>query len=91
MRLIDADEFLEKLDHSPLIQDAMRKAFDHMPTIQPEQRYTEEELRIFEYGIKLRLLSKRSAQHWNYDEDRAKEIEFLEQLYGKVCADIYMR
>lgn len=39
MRLIDADEFLEKLDHSPLIQDAMRKAFDHMPTIEPEQRW----------------------------------------------------
>lgn len=35
MRLIDADEFLKKLDHSPLIQDAMRKAFDHMPTIEP--------------------------------------------------------
>ena len=36
MRLIDADEFLKKLDHSPLIQDAMCKAFDHMPTIEAE-------------------------------------------------------
>ena len=39
MRLIDADEFLKKLDHSPLIQDSMRKAFDQMPTIEPEQRW----------------------------------------------------
>lgn len=49
MRLIDADEFLKNLDHSPLIQDAMRKAFDHMPTIEPRRGkwiYGEDE-----YGI----------------------------------------
>ena len=38
MRLIDADEFLKNLDHSPLIQDAMRKAFDHMPTIEERKK-----------------------------------------------------
>lgn len=34
------------------------------------------------------LISKRSAQHWRYDEDTAKEIEFLENLYKKVVADM---
>lgn len=55
---------------------------------QPEQRYTEEELRVFQHGISLRLLSKRSAQHWRYDEDTATEIKFLERLYEKVGADM---
>ena len=55
---------------------------------QPEQRYTEEELRVFQHGISLSLLSKRSSQHWQYDEDTATEIKFLERLYEKVGADI---
>ena len=55
---------------------------------QPEQRYTKEELRVFQHGISLSLLSKRSAQHWRYDEDTATEIEFLERLYEKVVADM---
>lgn len=55
---------------------------------QPEQRYTEEELRVFQHGISLRLLSKRSAQHWRYDEETATEIKFLERLYEKVGADM---
>ena len=58
-----------------------------LPSAQPEQRYTEEELRVFQHGISLSLLSKRSAQHWRYDEDTATEIEFLERLYEKVSAD----
>lgn len=58
------------------------------PSAQPEQRYTEEELRVFAHGISLSLLSKRSAQHWRYDEDTATEIKFLERLYEKVGADI---
>jgi len=58
------------------------------PSAQPEQRYTEEELRVFAHGISLSLLSKRSAQHWRYDKDTATEIEFLERLYDKVGADI---
>lgn len=57
-----------------------------LPPAQPEQRYTEEELRVFAHGISLSLLSKRSAQHWRYDEDTATEIEFLERLYDKVSA-----
>lgn len=37
MRLIDADAFVAKLDHVPMIQEAIRKAMDTMPTIeQPE-------------------------------------------------------
>ena len=55
---------------------------------QPEQRYTEEELRVFRHGISLSLLSKRSSQHWQYDEDTATEIKFLERLYEKVSADM---
>ena len=59
-----------------------------LPSAEPEQRYTEEELRVFKHGISLSLLSKRSAQHWKYDKDTATEIEFLERLYEKVGADM---
>lgn len=59
-----------------------------LPTAQPEPRYTEEELRVFAHGVSLRLLSKRSSQHWRYDKDTATEIEFLERLYDKVSADM---
>ena len=59
-----------------------------LPSAQPEQRYTEEELKVFQNGISLSLLSKRSSQHWFYDEDTATEIEFLERLYEKVSADM---
>ncbi len=65
-----------------------RKYFCELPSAQPEQRYTEEELRVFAHGISLSLLSKRSAQHWRYDKDTATEIEFLERLYEKVGADM---
>ena len=61
---------------------------NNLPSAQPEQRYTEEELRVFRHGISLSLLSKRSSQHWHYDDDTATEIEFLERLYEKVCADM---
>jgi len=59
-----------------------------LPSSQADQRYTEEELRVFAHGISLSLLSKRSAQHWRYDEDTATEIKFLERLYEKVGADM---
>ena len=59
-----------------------------MPSAQPEPRYTEEELRVFQHGISLSFLSKRLAQNWHYDEDTATEIEFLERLYDKVSADM---
>jgi hypothetical protein len=65
-----------------------RENFEKMRPAQPEQRYTEEELRVFAHGISLSLLSKRSAQHWRYDKDTATEIEFLERLYDKVSADM---
>lgn len=61
---------------------------EQLPSAQPEQRYTEEELRVFQHGISLSLLSKRSAQHWQYDENTATEIKFLERLYEKVGADM---
>ena len=65
-----------------------RENFEKMRPAQLEQRYTEEELRVFAHGISLSLLSKRSAQHWQYDEDTATEIKFLERLYDKVVADM---
>ena len=49
--------------------------------------YTEKELDQFLHGISLSLLSKKSAQHWRYDEETAKEIEWLEVLERKVRAD----
>lgn len=66
----------------------MQDIVSNLPSAQPELRYTEEELRVFAHGISLSLLSKRSAQHWQYDKDTATEIEFLEQLYDKVSADM---
>ena len=69
-------------------KDLAEHALRGLPSAQPEQRYTEEELRVFQHGISLSLLSKRSAQHWHYDEDTATEIKFLERLYEKVGADI---
>ena len=66
----------------------VRVILNDLPSAQPEQRYTEEELRVFKHGISLSLLSKRSAQYWHYDADTAIEIEFLERLYDKVSADM---
>ena len=54
----------------------VRDRLERLPSAQPEQRYTEEELRVFQHGISLSLLSKRSAQHWQYDEDTATETFF---------------
>ena len=68
--------------------DVIEGALLELPSAQPEQRYTEEELRVFAHGISLSLLSKRSAQHWRYDKDTATEIKFLERLYDKVSADM---
>lgn len=49
--------------------------------------YTEKELDQFLHGISLALLSKKSAQYWRYDEETAREIEWLEALERKVRAD----
>ena len=34
MRLIDADAFIEKLAHVPMVQEAIKKAMDTMPTVE---------------------------------------------------------
>jgi len=70
------------------MNDIDRQTILNLPSAQPEQRYTEEELRVFAHGISLSLLSKRSAQHWRYDENTATEIKFLERLYEKVSANM---
>ena len=38
MRLIDADNFIERLNHVPMVQEALRIAMDKMPTIEPERK-----------------------------------------------------
>jgi len=82
-------EILDRPNHAEfLYTDEVCKALNELPSAQPEQRYTEEELSVFAHGISLSLLSKRSAQRWQYDEDTATEIKFLERLYKKVGADM---
>lgn len=80
----------DKADCFKLSEERRKKWLKELdlPPAQPEQRYTKEELRVFQHGISLSLLSKRSAQHWKYDEDTATEIKFLERLYDKVVADM---
>ena len=80
------DEYAVKVERASLV--AYKEQLEALPSAQPEQRYTEEELRVFQHGISLSLLSKRSSQHWQYDEDTATEIKFLERLYEKVGADM---
>lgn len=50
--------------------------------------YTAEELRQFSNGISISLLSKCSSQHWRYDEETQKQIDWLEVLHEKVKEDI---
>ena len=38
MRPIDADDFIERLNHVPMVQEALRIAMDKMPTIEPERK-----------------------------------------------------
>lgn len=61
---------------------------EQLPSAQPEQKYTNKELRVFMHGISMRLLSLRSAQHWQYDDETAEEIKFLERLYKKVESEV---
>ena len=94
--LISRQAAIDALDKNHILgQGLLNDILDHivdeisaLPSAQPEQRYTEEELKVFQNGISLSLLSKRSSQHWFYDEDTATEIEFLERLYEKVSADM---
>ena len=81
-------KFLWDKFHETCNLAGMIEAIEGVPSAEPKQRYTEEELSVFAHGISLSLLSKRSAQHWRYDEDTATEIKFLERLYEKVGADI---
>jgi len=84
----DAVDVVKRLMGDYELSRTVQTGLHILPSAQPEQRYTEEELRVFAHGISLSLLSKRSAQHWRYDKDTATEIEFLERLYDKVSADM---
>lgn len=97
VRLIDSDKLLTELmdsDLDHLQRDDWKEVIsvlgdtEKLKSARPEFKYTKKELDVFRHGISLSLLSKRSSQHWRYDEDTAKEIEFLEKLYKKVVADM---
>ena len=85
--LISRQAAIDEIRKCRFVVDAIEK-IRGVPSAQTEQRYTEEELRVFKHGISLSLLSKQSSQHWRYDEDTATEIKFLERLYEKVSADM---
>ena len=85
---LDIEEWILHRIFVQNMSDIDRKAILDLPSAQPGQRYTNEELMIFKHGISLSLLSKRSAQHWQYDENTATEIKFLERLYEKVSANM---
>lgn len=38
MRIIDADDFISRLNHVPLVQEAIKKAMDCMPTIEERKK-----------------------------------------------------
>ena len=80
----DCKEYNKEKHHCPRFNRVIREA---VKDAQPE-RYTKEELKIFLHGLSLRLLSLRSAQHWQEDDETAIEIEFLAHLYEKVKADM---
>ena len=52
----------------------------------PQGEFTKREYEQFLHGISLSLLSKRSAQHWKYEEETAQKIRWLEALEQKVRA-----
>ena len=52
----------------------------------PQGEFTKREYEQFLHGISLTLLSKRSAQHWKYEEETAQKIRWLEALEQKVRA-----
>lgn len=52
----------------------------------PQGEFTKREYEQFLHGISLSLLSKRSAQHWGYEEETAQKIRWLEALEQKVRA-----
>lgn len=80
----DCKEYDSKRHYCPRFNRVIREA---LKDAKPE-RYTKEELKTILHGISLRLLSLRSAQHWQEDDETAKEIEFLAHLYEKVEADL---
>ena len=79
----DCKEYDSKRHYCPRFNRVIREALKDA-----KERYTKEELKTFLHGISLRLLSLRSAQHWQEDEETAKKIEFLAHLYEKVEADM---
>ena len=62
---------------------------DTIPSVdidRPQGEFTKREYEQFLHGISLSLLSKRSAQHWGYEEETAQKIRWLEALEQKVRA-----
>ena len=54
-----------------------RENFEKMRPAQPDPRYTEEELRVFQHGISLSLLSKRWLSIGDMMKTRLQKLSFL--------------
>ena len=65
----DCKEYDKEKHSCPRFNRVIREA---VKDAEPKQ-YTKEELKIFLHGLSLRLLSLRSAQHWQEDDERAKK------------------
>lgn len=82
MRLIDADEFIARFACVPMVQEAIRKAIDSMPTIEPEERteqpeqenYTELKLELLRTALYIDALLECS------DEQKKTLIGFISRL-----------
>ena len=75
MRLIDADAFIAKLDHVPMIQEAIKKAMDTMSTI--------EQLEI------IRCKDCIHSDIYPKDADNDMPLKCLNIRYGGVMPDWY--
>lgn len=85
----DAIETAYQLRHKPNDEEWAEwlKSFNAIPTVdRPQGEFTKREYEQFLHGISLSLLSKRSAQHWGYEEETAQKIRWLEALEQKVRA-----
>ena len=86
--LIKREDAIEALyKYSFVSKDVIEKEIKAIPSAdRPQGEFTKREYEQFLHGISLSLLSKRSAQHWRYEEETAQKIRWLEALEQKVRA-----
>ena len=95
MRPIDADAFIAKLDHVPMVQEAIRKAMDTMPTIEPEQRWIPCSERPPEdlEEVNVTWVNHDPEPYYNFIKDKpftATAVYYKEKWYwySSTCADL---